>query len=171
MTRASRFLVSASGFTLIYLLLLLEILPTPLIPQQAKQEILPTVRSTFYLLIPLLSSPFIQNSIELSFDSFYLSTQLPWWGLISVGSYLLWNMGWGIFNFNDVPQAYEDLMVVSRLVQADPLPTFEVTSTPLDRWNRSSVGKERRQRDKLDLAITASAINFHLGSSFECGLK
>lgn len=26
---------------------------------------------------------------------------------------MLWQMGWGIFNFNDVPEAYQSLMVVS----------------------------------------------------------
>ncbi|PWN25241.1 dolichol-phosphate mannosyltransferase subunit 3 [Jaminaea rosea] len=36
---------------------------------------------------------------------------IPWWTLVSFGSYMLWQMGWGIFNFNDVPEAYQSLMV------------------------------------------------------------
>ncbi|CAO1628592.1 unnamed protein product [Jaminaea pallidilutea] len=35
---------------------------------------------------------------------------IPWWCLVSFGSYLLWQVGWGIFNFNDVPEAYQGLM-------------------------------------------------------------
>ncbi|CAO1620838.1 unnamed protein product [Parajaminaea phylloscopi] len=35
---------------------------------------------------------------------------VPWWCLVSFGSYLLWQMGWGIFNFNDVPEAYQGLL-------------------------------------------------------------
>ncbi|CAD6887366.1 unnamed protein product [Tilletia controversa] len=78
MTRAKRFATAAGGATVLYVLLLLNILPTPLVSQEARDQILPT---------------------------------LPWWALVSTGSYLLWNMGWGIFNFNDVPQAYQELMV------------------------------------------------------------
>ncbi|KAK0530299.1 hypothetical protein OC834_002981 [Tilletia horrida] len=78
MTRASRFAATAGGATVLYVLLILNILPTPLISQEAREQILPT---------------------------------LPWWVLVSTGSYLLWNMGWGIFHFNDVPQAYQELMV------------------------------------------------------------
>ncbi|KAE8211305.1 hypothetical protein CF319_g7475 [Tilletia indica] len=78
MTRAKRFGTAAGGAILLYVLLLLNILPTPLIPTEVREQILPT---------------------------------LPWWTLVSTGSYLLWNMGWGIFNFNDTPQAYQELMV------------------------------------------------------------
>ena len=41
-----------------------------------------------------------------------LLTQLPWWVLVSTGAYLLFSVGWGIFHFNDVPQANEDLLLV-----------------------------------------------------------
>lgn len=41
------------------------------------------------------------------------ASQVPWWTLVSFGSYLLWQVGWALFNFNDVPEAYESLMVVS----------------------------------------------------------
>ncbi|CAO1633206.1 unnamed protein product [Sympodiomycopsis kandeliae] len=36
---------------------------------------------------------------------------IPWWTIVSFGSYLLWQIGWGIFNFNDVPEAYQGLLV------------------------------------------------------------
>lgn len=38
--------------------------------------------------------------------------QLPWWVLVSTGSYLLFEIGWGLYTFNDVPKAYDDLMIV-----------------------------------------------------------
>lgn len=36
--------------------------------------------------------------------------QLPFWALVSLGSYLLFKLGWGVFTFNDVPAAYKELM-------------------------------------------------------------
>jgi hypothetical protein len=36
--------------------------------------------------------------------------QLPFWALISFGAYLLFKLGWGVFTFNDVPQAHAELM-------------------------------------------------------------
>ena len=38
------------------------------------------------------------------------SLQLPFWALVSLGSYLLFKLGWGVFTFNDIPGAYESLM-------------------------------------------------------------
>ncbi|KAG6995828.1 hypothetical protein G7Y79_00041g077800 [Physcia stellaris] len=35
---------------------------------------------------------------------------LPFWALVSLGSYLLFKLGWGVFTFNDVPAAYKELM-------------------------------------------------------------
>lgn len=37
-------------------------------------------------------------------------TQLPFWALVSFGSYLLFKLGWGVLTFNDVPEAHKDLM-------------------------------------------------------------
>ncbi|KAM0799948.1 dolichol phosphate mannosyltransferase subunit 3 [Usnea florida] len=34
----------------------------------------------------------------------------PLWTLVSFGSYLLFQLGWGVFTFNDVPQAHKELM-------------------------------------------------------------
>ncbi|PWN92669.1 dolichol-phosphate mannosyltransferase subunit 3 [Acaromyces ingoldii] len=78
MTRATRFFTAVGAFSLIWVLLLLDILPLPLVPHEVKHQILPA---------------------------------LPWWVLVSTGSYLLFEMGWGIFNFNDVPKAYDDLLI------------------------------------------------------------
>lgn len=36
--------------------------------------------------------------------------QLPFWALVSFGSYLLFKLGWGVLTFNDVPDAHKDLM-------------------------------------------------------------
>lgn len=37
-------------------------------------------------------------------------SQLPFWGLVSFGAYLLFKLGWGVMTFNDVPDAYHELM-------------------------------------------------------------
>ena len=36
--------------------------------------------------------------------------QLPFWALVSVGAYLLFKLGYGVYTFNDVPDAYKELM-------------------------------------------------------------
>ncbi|KAE8223208.1 hypothetical protein CF326_g8233 [Tilletia indica] len=110
MTRAKRFGTAAGGAILLYVLLLLNILPTPLIPTEVREQILPTVSST---------TSRVREGASLA-DGRELY-QLPWWTLVSTGSYLLWNMGWGIFNFNDTPQAYQELMVVSITLQLAPM--------------------------------------------------
>ncbi|KAF2771471.1 dolichol-phosphate mannosyltransferase subunit 3 [Teratosphaeria nubilosa] len=35
---------------------------------------------------------------------------LPIWALVSFGAYLLAKLGWGVLTFNDVPDAYQELM-------------------------------------------------------------
>jgi len=35
---------------------------------------------------------------------------LPFWALVSFGAYLLFKLGWGVLTFNDVPEAYKELM-------------------------------------------------------------
>lgn len=37
------------------------------------------------------------------------TVQVPFWALISFGAYLLFKLGWGVFTFNDVPEAYAEL--------------------------------------------------------------
>ncbi|KAI9029636.1 dolichol-phosphate mannosyltransferase subunit 3 [Phycomyces nitens] len=35
---------------------------------------------------------------------------LPWWALMTFGSYSLGNLGWHIMTFSDCPDAYNELM-------------------------------------------------------------
>ncbi|KAJ6614867.1 dolichol-phosphate mannosyltransferase subunit 3 [Mycena sp. CBHHK59/15] len=35
---------------------------------------------------------------------------IPWWLLVTFGSYSLWSLGWGLFTFRDCPEAYEELL-------------------------------------------------------------
>ncbi|EJD42759.1 dolichol-phosphate mannosyltransferase subunit 3 [Auricularia subglabra TFB-10046 SS5] len=34
---------------------------------------------------------------------------LPWWLLVSFGSYSLWTLGWAMLSFRECPEAYEEL--------------------------------------------------------------
>lgn len=106
MTRAQRFFTGAAVVSTIWLLMILDVLPLPLVSPEAKQEILPAVsiiRQRFAHSCALLTPPGPRS-------------QLPWWVLVSTGSYLLFQIGWGLWNFNDVPKAYDDLMIVSALM-------------------------------------------------------
>ncbi|TVY17912.1 putative dolichol-phosphate mannosyltransferase subunit 3 [Lachnellula arida] len=44
---------------------------------------------------------------------------LPFWALVSFGSYLLFKLGFGVFTFNDVPKAHAELMEEIDLARAD----------------------------------------------------
>lgn len=44
---------------------------------------------------------------------------LPFWALVSFGSYLLFKLGYGVFTFNDVPAAHKELMEEIELARAD----------------------------------------------------
>ncbi|KAF2086788.1 Dolichyl-phosphate-mannosyl transferase [Saccharata proteae CBS 121410] len=46
-------------------------------------------------------SPTIQNEVI---------PVLPFWVIVSFGAYLLFKLGWGVFTFNDVPEAHKELM-------------------------------------------------------------
>ncbi|KAF2872104.1 dolichol phosphate mannosyltransferas-like protein subunit 3 [Massariosphaeria phaeospora] len=35
---------------------------------------------------------------------------IPLWALVSFGSYLLFKLGWGVFTFNDVPDAHKEIL-------------------------------------------------------------
>ncbi|KIM31815.1 hypothetical protein M408DRAFT_238832 [Serendipita vermifera MAFF 305830] len=44
---------------------------------------------------------------------------IPWWLLVSFGSYSLWSLGWGLFTFRDCDDAYEELMGEISMAKAD----------------------------------------------------
>jgi dolichyl-phosphate mannosyltransferase polypeptide 3 len=55
------------------------------------------------------------SSVSTNFASLVLTTrdQIPWWLLVSFGSYSLWSLGWGLYTFKDCPEAYTELLGVS----------------------------------------------------------
>ncbi|KFY33646.1 hypothetical protein V495_08279 [Pseudogymnoascus sp. VKM F-4514 (FW-929)] len=44
---------------------------------------------------------------------------LPFWALVTFGSYLLFRLGLGVFTFNDVPAAHAELMLEIDEARAD----------------------------------------------------
>jgi dolichyl-phosphate mannosyltransferase polypeptide 3 len=62
----------------------------------------------FLELIPL--PPLIQEQIL---------PVLPFWALITFGSFLLFRLGLGVFTFNDVPEAHKELMGEIELAKKD----------------------------------------------------
>lgn len=94
MTRATRFATLAGCLSFVYLVFFLGILPVPFLSQETAQAILPTVCGLLLCMI--------------------LTLQLPWWALISIGAYLMYQVGWGLYNFNDTPKAYDELLMVRK---------------------------------------------------------
>lgn len=45
--------------------------------------------------------------------------KLPFWALVSFGAYLLFKLGYGVLTFNNVPDAYEELMGQIKQAKAD----------------------------------------------------
>jgi len=45
--------------------------------------------------------------------------QIPFWALVSFGAYLLAKLGYGVFSFNDVPEAHEELVKQIEQARAD----------------------------------------------------
>lgn len=74
----------------LYLAVFMELIS---FPEKIQKEVVPVV-CTFY---PLRSAYIDQ-------------VQIPFWALISFGAYLLFKLGWGVFTFNDVPEAHAELM-------------------------------------------------------------
>ncbi|KAF2712189.1 dolichol phosphate mannosyltransferas-like protein subunit 3 [Pleomassaria siparia CBS 279.74] len=44
---------------------------------------------------------------------------LPFWSLVTFGAYLLFKLGWGVFTFNDVPEAHKELMAEIQLARKE----------------------------------------------------
>ncbi|KAI6150856.1 dolichol-phosphate mannosyltransferase subunit 3 [Pisolithus tinctorius] len=57
---------------------------------------------TFFSIVPV---PFVNPSV-----SEQILPLVPWWILVSFGSYSLWSLGWGLFTFRDCPEAYRELL-------------------------------------------------------------
>jgi len=62
---------------------------------------------TLYLLIlfQFFSVPLVDEKLVEA-----LLPVIPWWLLVSFGSYSLWSLGWGLFTFRDCPEAYTELL-------------------------------------------------------------
>lgn len=65
---------------------------------------------------------FLESCVVIFLDNFWIEChvkcQLPWWLLVSFGSYALWCLGWGLFTFRDCPEAYTELLGVSSSLMA-----------------------------------------------------
>jgi len=69
--------------------------------------------TTLYLLLffSILPTPFLDATTAEQILPF-----IPWWLLVSFGSYSLYSLGWGLFTFRDCPEAYTELL--SEITQA-----------------------------------------------------
>ncbi|KAK1999404.1 dolichol-phosphate mannosyltransferase subunit 3 [Colletotrichum falcatum] len=102
MTRAQQTISLALLVSSLYLALYLQLIPIPAVIQT---EIVPVVRPSFYL---GLASPTLAAHPPLL--TLVCPLQLPFWVLISFGSYLLARLGYNVMTFNDVPEAHKELM-------------------------------------------------------------
>lgn len=57
--------------------------------------------------------PLDQNGLSLT------PVQLPFYALMSLASYLLFKLGWGVFTFRDVPDAHKELMAEIETARED----------------------------------------------------
>lgn len=62
----------------------------------------------FLGIVPL--SPKIQDEIV---------PVIPFWALVTFGAYLLFKLGYGVFTFNDVPEAHRELMAQIRQARTE----------------------------------------------------
>jgi dolichyl-phosphate mannosyltransferase polypeptide 3 len=60
----------------------------------------------------------LPDSCEHRYSSDF-SLQVPFWALVSFGAYLLGKLGYGVFSFNDVPEAHEELVKQIEQAKAD----------------------------------------------------
>ena len=44
---------------------------------------------------------------------------MPFWALVTFGAYLLFKLGFGVFTFNDVPEAHAELMKEIDMARAE----------------------------------------------------
>ncbi|KAF2016186.1 dolichol phosphate mannosyltransferas-like protein subunit 3 [Aaosphaeria arxii CBS 175.79] len=71
----------------------------------------------------LLSSLYLAVFLEIVSLPEKIQTEIipviPFWALVSFGSYLLFKLGLGVFTFNDVPEAYKELMAEIQEARTD----------------------------------------------------
>jgi len=53
--------------------------------------------------------PYVRHALTTMSQSLTNIVQVPFWALITFGAYLLFKLGWGVFTFNDVPDAYAEI--------------------------------------------------------------
>ncbi|KAK0218087.1 dolichol-phosphate mannosyltransferase subunit 3 [Armillaria fumosa] len=58
-----------------------------------------------FVFLQIFSVPFVDDAVVQE-----IIPVLPWWLLVSFGSYSLWSLGWGLWTFRDCPEAYAELM-------------------------------------------------------------
>jgi dolichyl-phosphate mannosyltransferase polypeptide 3 len=75
------------------------------LPAKIQEDVVPVVSSSATLFVRQYSS-----------DQFL---QIPFWALVSFGAYLLAKLGYGVFSFNDVPEAHEELVKQIEQARAD----------------------------------------------------
>jgi len=69
--------------------------------------LLATILTAIYLLtvFSVIPVPFVEEALARE-----VLPLIPWWLLVSFGSYSLWSLGWGLFTFRDCPEAYNELL-------------------------------------------------------------
>jgi dolichyl-phosphate mannosyltransferase polypeptide 3 len=95
MTRAKRVALLSAVISITYILVFFALIPVPFVAKEHTEQILPVVRCL--LLVPAFYSKVVQ---------------LPWWLLVSFGSYALWSLGQGVFTFRECTDAYTELLSV-----------------------------------------------------------
>lgn len=106
MSKGTRFLTAAVPAAIVYLLLWLHVLPTPLIAREAADQVLAVVSCC--VVSGIRTDAFLLRSNLQTCT--VLRLQLPWWLLVSFGSYSLMSLGLGLLRFHDTPEAYESLL-------------------------------------------------------------
>ncbi|WFD37591.1 uncharacterized protein MJAP1_000537 [Malassezia japonica] len=57
-------------------------------------------------LFGILPVPLLSKSVAVE-----ILPTIPWWVLVSTGSFLLFKVGWGLYHFNNVPKAHDELLL------------------------------------------------------------
>ncbi|MCJ1281235.1 hypothetical protein MMC26_000553 [Xylographa opegraphella] len=99
MTRAQQTISIGLLVSSLYLACFLQLIP---FSAKVQDEIIPVVGAR-------LKRRAVMDAFGIHADMVAVG-QLPFWALVSFGSYLLFKLGLGVFTFKDVPEAYRELM-------------------------------------------------------------